>query len=173
MKLEDKNKKKKRDIEEYIVALAMFIMTIIAFANVISRKFLGASWSFTEELTANLFILTSMLGAAIAAKRGAHLGLSLITDLLSEKANKVIVIFIGIITSLFCIVLFKEGLVIVKQEMATGQLSPALGWPEWIFGTFIPIGSIFVLVRSLQYTIKQYKSFDAKADEDEAIEEGE
>ncbi len=57
--------------EEYLVAISLFIMTVIAFANVLSRKVFEASWSFTEEITANLFILSSLIGASIAARRGA------------------------------------------------------------------------------------------------------
>lgn len=141
-------------IEEYICAASLLIMLIIAFANVISRKFLGASWSFTEEITINLFILSSMLGAAVAAKRGAHMGLSALTDLLPKKYQKYITLFTTIIAAVFSLVLIYQGFQVVKFEKQIGQTSPALGWPEWIFGTFVPIGGIFLLIRFLEAGIK-------------------
>lgn len=145
-------------IEEYICAASLFIMLIITFANVISRKFLGASWSFAEEITTNLFILASMLGAAIAAKRGAHMGLSALTDLMPKKFQKYIALITTLVATVFCIFLLYQGFGVVVYEMETGQTTPALGWPEWIFGTFVPIGGVFLLIRFIQAGIKAFRN---------------
>lgn len=149
-------------IEEYICAVSLFIMLVIAFANVISRKFLGASWAFTEEITTNLFILSSMLGAAVAAKRGAHMGLSVLTDIIPKKYQKFVTLFTTIIAIIFCSVLIYQGFQVVKFEMEIGQTSPALGWPEWIFGTFVPIGGVFLLIRFIEAGIKAFKNSDSE-----------
>lgn len=145
------------NIEEYLCGASLLIMLVIAFANVISRKFIGASWSFTEEITANLFILSSMLGAAIAAKRGAHMGLSAVTDLFPQKFQKYVTLFTTIVAIIFCTVLVYQGFGVVAYEMKTGQTSPALGWPEWIFGTFVPVGGLFLLIRFIQAGITAFK----------------
>ena len=50
---------------EVIGVLGLFIMLVIAFGNVVSRYLLPTSWAFTEELTCGLFILVSLLGAAL------------------------------------------------------------------------------------------------------------
>ena len=67
-------------IEEIICVICTIVMTALVFANVISRYVLHSSLSFSEEITTYLFVLLSMMGTAIAAKRRAHLGLSIITD---------------------------------------------------------------------------------------------
>src|SRR5690554_2926123 len=144
-------------IEEYICAVSLLIMLVITFANVISRKFLGQSWSFAEEITANLFILSSMLGAAIAAKRGAHMGLSALTDLLPKKAQRYVSLITTLAAIVFSIFLLYQGFGVVAYEMKTGQTTPALGWPEWIFGTFVPIGGVFLLIRFVEFGIKAFK----------------
>jgi len=143
--------------EEYISALCIFIMTCIAFANVLSRKLLHASWSFTEEITTNLFILASMLGAAVAAKRGSHLGLSLFTDLLPKKYQKYVTLVVSLAAIALCVVIIVQGFIVVGQEMRSGQTTPALGWPEWIFGTFVPIGGIFIAIRYIQVAVNAFR----------------
>ena len=45
---------------------------------------------FVEELTCVGLMVLSILGAATASKRGAHLGLSVLTDLLPKTAQSVI-----------------------------------------------------------------------------------
>lgn len=150
-------KKFLNNIEEYICAVCLFIMTGIAFANVISRKLLHASWSFTEEITTNLFILASMLGAAIAAKRGSHLGLSLFTDFLPKKYQKYVTLVVSLAAIALCVVIIVQGFIVVGQEMRSGQTTPALGWPEWIFGTFVPVGSIFIAIRYIQVAVNAFR----------------
>ena len=67
-------------IEEIICVFCTVVMTALVFANVLSRYVFHSSLSFSEEITTYLFVLLSMMGTAIAAKRRAHLGLSIITD---------------------------------------------------------------------------------------------
>lgn len=150
-------KKFLNNIEEYLVASSLFIMLVIAFANVLSRKVFHASWAFTEEITTNLFILSSLLGAAIAAKRGSHLGLSIFTDFIPKKYQKYVHLFTVVCAVIFCGFLLKEGFVVAMNEKAHNQLTPALGWPQWIFGMTIPIGAFFILVRFVQYGILNFR----------------
>jgi TRAP-type C4-dicarboxylate transport system permease small subunit len=78
-------KKFLNNFENYIMAGGLTVMTFITVINVISRKFLGLSMSFLEEITTAMFILITLLGAAAAAGKGAHLGLSALTDLKNIK----------------------------------------------------------------------------------------
>ncbi len=151
-------KKFLNNIEEYISVIGLIIMLLIAFMNVISRKFLGMSWSFTEEITTNVFILITLLGAAIAMKRGAHLGLTLLQDRLPESFGKFFVLITTLVGIFFSIILFIYGIKMVMLELELEQLTPALGLPEWIFGSFVPIGACFILIRTVQAGISGFKA---------------
>ena len=142
--------------EEYFLVITLTVMTVITVANVFSRKFLGASWSFAEEITANLFILNTLLGAAIGAKKGTHMGLSVLTDLLPPKIEKYVRLITVAVALFFCGFLLKYGIDMVMSEIASGQTTPALGWPEWVFGIYIPIGAFFILLRFIQNGISRF-----------------
>ncbi len=144
------------NIEEYIISISLLTMLVIAFANVISRKFLHASWAFTEEITTNLFVLSSLLGAAVAAKRGAHLGLSVLTDFVPQRYQKYVNLISMFSAVLLFALLFRYGIVMVTSQMKYGQTSPALGWPEWVFGLSVPIGAFFLIVRFIQQGVMQF-----------------
>ena len=94
-------------IEEILAAVCLVVMAILTFANVIARYLFSASFSFSEEITTYLFVLLSMLGTAIAAKRRAHLGLSIVTDAVGPKAEKILRI-IGYVAA----VLFRSHLLL-------------------------------------------------------------
>lgn len=143
--------------EEYILSVSLLGMTVITFANVLARKVFQASWAFTEEITTALFILSSLLGAAVAAKKGAHMGLSVLTDLLPKKLQKYVVLITVIASIIFCGFLIKYGFDMVITEFKTGQTTPALGWPEWIFGITVPIGGIFIAIRFIQSGINAFR----------------
>ena len=65
-------------IEEGICAVCMIVMTALTFANVVSRHVFSASFSSRKRFTTYLFVLLSLMGTAIAAKRKAHLGLTVL-----------------------------------------------------------------------------------------------
>ncbi len=145
------------NFENYIMAFGLTVMTFITVINVISRKFLGLSMSFLEEITTSMFILITLLGAAAAAKKGGHLGLTVLTDLLPKKFQKFVALFTWAIATFFSFYLVKYGLMMVKGEMRMGITTPSLGWPEWWFGMFIPIGGIFIFLSFTQWTINIFK----------------
>ena len=57
-------------LEDWFLVITLGLMLILNFANVVSRYCLSTSIAFTEELTTNLFVWSSFIGAAAAAKRG-------------------------------------------------------------------------------------------------------
>lgn len=145
------------NIENYIMSVGLTVMTFITVINVISRKFLGLSMSFLEEITTAMFLLITLLGAAAAAKKGGHLGLSVLTDLLPKKLQKYVIIFTWLMAVIFSVLLIKYGIAMVQSEIRMGITTPSLGWPEAIFGSFVPIGGVFILVRFTQWAFNSIK----------------
>ncbi len=141
------------NFENYFMAGGLFVMTFITVINVMSRKLLGLSMSFLEEITTAMFILISLLGAAVAAKRGGHLGLSVLTDLIPKKYQKYVALLTWAAAAFFSFFLIKYGIVMVQSEIKMGMKTAALGWPEWVFGIFLPIGGMFIFLRFTLWTI--------------------
>lgn len=150
-------KNKLYNIEEFLSAIVLLIMLVITFSNVIGRKFLNSSISFSEEITTSLFVLLTTLGTAIAIKRDTHLGLSFFTEKFSFKAQKASVVFGNSLGLLFSIILFFTGINMAYSEYILKQISITLQWPEWIYGSFVPFGAIFMIIRFAQALHKSIK----------------
>ena len=144
-------------IEEGLSALCLILMTALTFANVIARYVFSASFSFSEEITTYLFVLLSLLGTAIAAKRRAHLGLTILTDAVSPQVRKIMNLVSCILAVAFSGAIFFYGIKMVMNQRMLGQVTAGMQWPEWIFGSFVPIGSLFVLIRFIQLTVNAVK----------------
>ncbi|NDL66858.1 TRAP transporter small permease [Anaerotalea alkaliphila] len=139
-------------IEEVIAVLALSIMTFLAFINVVARYIFSASLSFTDEMTTSLFVLLTLVGASIAAKRGAHLGLSIFVERMGVSAQKKLKVTANLLGILFTVVLFYYGVVMAYNEFKLEQLTAGMQLPEWIFGSFVPLGAALLLVRFIQQT---------------------
>lgn len=146
------------NFENYILAFGLTVMTFITVINVISRKFLGLSMSFLEEITTSMFLLTTLLGAAAAARKGAHLGLSALTDLLPKKFQKFVALITWAAAAFLSLFLIKFGIDMVQSEIAMGITTPSLGWPEAVFGAYVPIGGLFIFIRYTQWLVEIFKN---------------
>lgn len=144
-------------IEEYISAACLIVMTCLTFANILARYVFSASFSFSEEVTTYLFVLLSLMGAAIAAKRGSHLGFTLVCDMASPAVQRIMKIVSYLFSVTFCALLLYYGLLMTISQYQRRQITAGMQWPEWIFGAFVPFGAFFVTVRFLQLLIGAIK----------------
>ena len=142
-------------IEEIVAAVMLCMMLGITVVNVASRFLFHASFSFADEITTYSFVLVSLLGSAIAAKRREHLGLTILTSSVSFRVRKRMLVFGFAIASVFGAALFYYGILMVRNQIRLGQITAAMQWPEWIFGSFVPIGAAFVTIRFVQATIEE------------------
>ncbi|WP_312060960.1 TRAP transporter small permease [Anaerotignum sp.] len=142
-------------IEEVLSAICLAVMTVLAFVNVIARYVFSASLSFTDEITTYLFVLLSLLGAAIAAKRGAHLGFTILQDIVCEKLRRIMVLIGYGFAVLFSGAICYYGVFMVLSQYAKKQITSGMQWPEWTFGSFVPVGAFFLTIRFLEIFIKE------------------
>lgn len=145
------------NVEEYLSAACLAVMTLLTFANIVARYVFKASFSFSEEITTYLFVLLSLMGAAIAAKRGAHLGFTLVSDMMSPEVRKAMKIVGYLFAAAFCGLLCYYGLVMTVSQYERRQITVGMQWPEWIFGAFVPFGAFFVTVRFVELLVKTIK----------------
>jgi len=154
--------KRKYTIEEILLAITMGIMTLLTAGNVIARKLFHSSFSFVEEITIILFIVATLVGTAMAAKRNQHMGFSGVTEKLPPKAAKIVELIGEIICLIFFALVLYHGIGMVRQELSSGMTTPALGFPEWIYGLSIPVGALFISLRYIGRMIEAFKKKEEK-----------
>jgi len=147
-------------------------MVAINFGNVLSRYFIHASWSFSEELMVILFVYNCFLGASVAYKRGAHLGFTVLTDLFPPSKKILTIYFTGIVTVALLVVLAWFGVKMVQSQILYGQKTPALGWPEWVAGISVPFGSLLIILRVIQFHFNQIKEIYLDDENEQIIVNG-
>lgn len=145
------------NIEEIICIIALSLMTILTFSNVVTRYVFNFSMNFAEEISTYLFVLLSLFGASIAAKRGAHLGFTLLAEHVPPIVARIFEIISALCGVAFAAVIFYYGILMTITQYNRGQLSLGVQIPEWIYGSFVPLGSLFLMIRFIELLIKAIK----------------
>ena len=149
--------------EKIVLIVSTLLILVLTVGNVFSRKVIHRSWSFTEELVVAVFVLITLLAAALACREGELVSLTLITDRLPEKLRKPSVILITVLSVIFTAILFKYGMDKVLTQLANGKRTFVLNWPEWIFWSFVPIGAACMILHFIEYCIDFFAN-DKKED---------
>jgi TRAP-type C4-dicarboxylate transport system permease small subunit len=141
------------ELEKIVMSVILVFVTLLTFANVVVRKLTSSQFAWTEELVINLFVLLIMMGCALAAREGSLISLSLIFDRLKVGGKKVFTIIITIANTVFWVILLKTGVDKVLSQMKSGKLTSSLGWHEWVFTIFLPIGAVFLILHTIEFCI--------------------
>ena len=140
-------------VEKVAMSVLLVFVTVITFANVVVRKLSDSQFAWTEELVINLVVLLSMLGCGLCAREGSLISLSLVFDRLKVGGKKVFVTIITVVNTAFWILLLKTGMEKVITQMANGKHTFSLGWPEWVFSVFLPVGCVFLILHTIEFFI--------------------
>ena len=115
-------------VEKIVLGISTLLILVLTVGNVFSRKVIHRSWSFTEELVVAVFVLITLLAAALACReKGGLVSLTLVTDRLPKKLE--------------------------KPQLANGKRTFVLNWPEWIFWSFVPIGAGCMILNFIEYCL--------------------
>ncbi|MDP9996521.1 TRAP-type C4-dicarboxylate transport system permease small subunit [Variovorax boronicumulans] len=93
---------------EAIIALALAVMVVLVFGNVVLRYGFNSGITVSEEVSRWMFVWLIFLGAIVALKEGAHLGTDMLVSRLGLRGKKTCA-FIGHILMLYITWLFLDG----------------------------------------------------------------
>ncbi len=139
------------NLEEYVAAILLFIMFLVAFINVLSRYLFKMSLAFIEEIEVNFFVWMSILGIAIAFKRNSHLSMEFLKNMMPAKVQNYLRV-LGLVLSLavFVVLIYLSSILIYNEVTLYRTSSMALDIPMWIYYVGMTLCSLVVVARISQ-----------------------
>jgi C4-dicarboxylate transporter DctQ subunit len=136
------------DVFRNVMIVVLFIFVIVScFSDVLFRYLLLWSLSWTEEILRYLNVWIIFLGASVAAKRKAHLGMKYFLQLLPAKIRLRTeqIIYSTILFFLMVFIVFgtKKSIQNLSQQIQAFPIS--IGW----FYLAIPVGSLCIFIEFL------------------------
>ncbi|MBA4491289.1 TRAP transporter small permease [Paracoccus sp. S1E-3] len=139
------------EAEKIICAVIFLGMTGIGFANVCVRYLTHYSLASTEELLTNGFLLLTVFGAAIAARRGEHLAVTLLADRLPRPLRRAVFLLAVALSVLLLAMSAWFSWQALVNLWGNGMKSYALQIPAWYYQAAVPFGFALIILRYLQY----------------------
>ena len=141
---------------EGLLAIVMGVLVLDVVWQVFTRYVLGDPSSWTEELATYLMIWVGLLGASVALRRGAHLGIDYFVARLAPRSRAASEVLVYAVAAAFSLgVLVLGGARLVQQTLALGQSSPALGIKMGYVYLALPISGVFLALYSVEFLIER------------------
>lgn len=140
--------------EKVLASALLAAIVLLIFSNVFMRYILNASLSWGEELTLWLFVWFVWLGVSYAFHTGDHVRITVLRDVLSERARLFADVVIALLVLGFLVVLTIECIKLIRQPFVASQTSVVLGLPIPILYASAPIGAGLSAIRVIQHLIR-------------------
>jgi TRAP-type transport system small permease protein len=147
-------------IEESLAGIAIGILGIITFANVVVRYLTNFSFAFTEEFSVFLMVFMALIGGSSVMAKQGHLNIMYVVDKLPPKARRGTRIVATILTALTFLLLAVFGTRMAWDEYRFEVTSPGLGLPTWIYTVWLPLLSLAIFGRAVGVLIRAWRRRD-------------
>ena len=137
-------------LEAYLCAGLLLAMTALGFANVVVRYLTSLSLAATEELLLAGFLLLTVFGGALAARRGEHLAVTALTDPLPARLRRGAELFAGLASIALLLLAAWLCWGVVVHQRASGVTTPGLQLPAWYYSAGLPAGFALTALRVAQ-----------------------
>ena len=147
-------------ISEVVCCGVLLAMTIVVVLQVICRYLLGAALTWSEEFARFGLVWITFLGAGIALRRRAHVGVQAIVELFSPGVRKIVQVFTIITVVGFLLTAAFKGMELAFFNMK--QYSPAMGMPMGLVYLAIPSGCLVMIIHLAEQLLELLRPSPAK-----------
>ncbi|WP_417616189.1 TRAP transporter small permease [Oceanisphaera sp.] len=143
--------------EIYVLGWGIIIMAVNTIANVFGRYLFSQSIYFTEELNEFLIVIITFIGLGYVTRKGRHIRMSALYDLLSTRYKKLLMILIASLTAVAMFTLAWYALEYVTKLASRGRVTPALQIPLYLTYIWVVLG---FAVTGIQYVLTAFRNLN-------------
>lgn len=152
--------------EKLILSVSFAIMLFAMLYQVVLRYVFSASNSWSEELTRYLFAFNVLIASSIAIRKDNHLQIDILISHLKPRVKCVFTIVATLAGMVF--LCFLLGYSFMLCNTATNNVSAGLHIPMSIPYASIPLGTVLMLLTSLEVVLKNVAQLSNRGEEETA-----
>ena len=145
------------NLEEFILTVLLIAMSVIMGVQVFSRYALGASLSWTEELTRYLFIWSGFLSVSYCTKRCLSIKIEQFVAIFPRRGKAVFKVVNHTFELIFFVYMIPFAFSYMMSAAQSGQVSPACGIPMYYIQAAPLFSFLLVAFRILQRWIIEFR----------------
>ena len=146
--------------EEFVLSFSVLVMAALLIVGVFMRTVMNSSLTFSEEVASALLVVVSFFGLGYCARKGRHITMSMVFDMVGNKYKKIfmIVISLGSCSATAYIAFLALRYVMSVQNL--GRVTPALQIPMYLIYSVVPIGFLLAAIEYIKTFILNIKDKD-------------
>ncbi|WP_158599068.1 TRAP transporter small permease [Planococcus salinus] len=151
-------------IEMTVLSVTTILMSLMLVGNAVSRYFFSRSWGFSEEIGQLAIVVLTFMGIGYAARKGMHIEMSGFFDLLPKKFQRILRLFIDIVSAAVMIFVSYLAFQYVAHLQEIGQVTTILRMPVYLVMAVVPLGFFIAFLRYLTDFIVNITGFRGKTE---------
>jgi TRAP-type C4-dicarboxylate transport system permease small subunit len=136
-------------IEEFILALFLLMMIVLACSQILLRSVFSSGISWADAVLRYLVLWSGLLGAAMATSRGKHLSMDIISFLVPKSLQTWLQVIANLFSTIVTAFLTWAAYLFIRNEMAAGSTQLLLSTPSWVWNLIFPIAFAMITLRFL------------------------
>ena len=145
------------NLEEFLLVLFLILMTLIMGVQVLSRYILGASLSWSEELTRYLFVWSGFLSVSYCSKKCLSIKIEQFVAVFPRRGRAIFKVVNHTFELIFFIYMIPFAWSYMMSAVESGQVSPACSIPMYYVQAAPFVSFILVAFRILQRWIIEFR----------------
>ena len=150
--------RKLEKVENIILSWSIIIMAALLIFNAVGRTIFNYSLGAIGEISVYLMMILTFIGVSNAARKGKHIIMSAVLDIVPFKVRKFMMILSDIVTIIFMIIMIYMTGKYLGFVYSTGRVLPAMGVPMWTLMIVMPVGFLLGVYQYLLTLISNFRN---------------
>ena len=165
-----------RFIDAVMAVLCVFLGSAVVLygVNAILRYGIKSSFNWIEEYTIYIIVLSVLLIQFRLEFKGESLSITVLSDKINRRKipRRVLFVFQQIVTIAVFVLLFRQGLEVIAQNMQYGVRSPIIQFPMYLYFIMVNIAFVMVIIFcALNLFLKKWDEGAKGSEEDDKEKE--
>ncbi len=143
--------------EEIICSILLFAIVVLVGWSVIGRFIFMRNWAWHEEIIRFFFVTMILIGVSMAAKKEAHIRISILTKTFADEHQKWINLLSDLFWLIMNVVILGACVPLMRSMRMYVTTTAAIGIAEYYFYSIVPISLILTSIRIIQIYVRRYK----------------
>ena len=154
--------------EEWMITFLMAAMTLLTFAQVVSRYVFNYTFGGVLEATGVMFAWLIFIGMAYGVRVGAHIGVDAVIRMLGKKSARVVAAIATLLCLIYALIVTYGSVQYVYKMYDIGIEMQDIPIQSWIPRIILPLGFFLLALRFIQVLWRLATGQDARLLGDEA-----
>lgn len=145
------------NLEEFLMVMLLIAMTLIMGIQVFARYALGASLSWSEEITRYLFIWSGFISVSYCTKKCISIKIEQFVGMFPKRGQAIFKVVNHTFELLLLFYLIPYAFLYLKSAFESGQVSPACQIPMYYIQAAPLVSFVLVAFRIIQRWIIEFR----------------